>query len=465
MSERLDLKLPERDTKRKGGSRLTWLLLALVLAAGMVNLVVALHGQRSDERAEPIGLCPDAMKDLALKLEKQGLRQQAAQGWQEYLAASGAGAEERAKIWYRIGKLHQEAGRYDDALSGYYRSEAFAKLEELRDEIGRRTQECLEAGGRFAALRHELAGRVGVGGNEGGSGGEVVAEIGPEKITTGDLDRMIEEQVTRQLDQLAALLPPEERTKQKEAMLQRFSSSEQRLAMLQQFLAEELLYRRARHLKLAENVKTRDLLKELERKVLAQQALEAELAEKIKITPGDVETYFQAHKSEYVQPEQAQISHILTEDEKVAQELLEKLKSGVGFAALAKEHSQDEATRNDGGKAGDWFEKGSYVPSIGYSEDATAAIFSTDAGKVVDRPIKSDKGFHIIEVRGRQPQRQKSLDEVRPEVFRALRSRKEREIREALLAELRQRYDVVIHHGKFTQRQEEQAKQGDKSKP
>ncbi|MCD6365554.1 MAG: peptidyl-prolyl cis-trans isomerase, partial [Planctomycetes bacterium] len=188
-------------------------------------------------------------------------------------------------------------------------------------------------------------------------------------------------------------------------------------------------------------------------------------AEKIKITSGDVETYFRAHKSEYVQGEQAQISHILMKDEKAAQDILEKLKSGAEFADLAKEYSQDEATRNDGGKVADWFEKGSYIPSIGYSEDATAAIFSTDVGKVVDRPVKSDKGFHIIEVRGRKPQRQKSLDEVRPEVLRALRSRKEREIREALLAELRQRHDVVIHHGKFTQQQEEQAKQGDKPKP
>jgi len=465
MSEALEMKLPERGAKRKDGSKLTWLLLALVLAVAIANIVIALHAQRSNETAGPAGLSPDALKDLALRLEKQGLRQQATQGWQEYLAASGAGAEERAKIWYRIGKLRQEAGHYDDALDGYYRSEAFAKLDELRDEIGWRTQECLEAAGRFAALRYELAGRVRAGGNKDSSDSEVVAEIGPEKITKADLDRMIEEQITHQLDQLAPFLPPEERMEQKQAMLQRFSSSEQRLAMLQQFLAEELLYRRARLLKLAENVQTRDLLKDLERKVLARRALEAELAEKIKITPGDIETYFQAHKSEYVQPEQAQISHILMEDEKAAQDLLEKLKSGAEFADLAKEHSQDEATRSDGGKAGDWFEKGSYIPGIGYSEDATAAIFSTDAGKVVDRPVKSDKGFHIIEVRGREPQRQKSLDEVRPEVFRALRSCKEREIREDLLAELRQRHDVVIHYGKLTQQQEDQTKQGGKSKP
>jgi len=463
MSEGLDLRLPERQAKRGGGAKLTWVLLALVLAAGVGNLIVSLGG-RGPEAPPSTGLPPEARKELALKLERQGLGQQAARSWQEYLVAADVGNEERAKVWYRIGKLHQQAGRYDEALHGYYRSEAFARLDELRDEIGRRTQECLEAAGRFAALRHELAGRVGAGGS-GARASTVVAEIGPEKITEADLDGMVEEQIARQLDQLAAFLPPEERSKQKEAMLKRLSSPEQRLAMLQRFLAEELLYRRARDSKLAEKAQTRDLLRDLERKVLAQRALEAELSDKIKITPGDVETFFEAHKAEYVQPEQAQIGHILVQDEKTAQGLLEKLKSGSKFADLAREHSRDEATRRDGGKAGGWFDKGGYIPGIGESDDATAAIFSTDAGKIVDRPVKTDKGYHVIEVRARRPRRQKSLDEVRPEVFRALRARKETEVREALLAELRRRHNVVIHRAAFTRQPEDEERKGNGRKP
>ena len=49
----------------------------------------------------------------------------------------------------------------------------------------------------------------------------------------------------------------------------------------------------------------------------------------------------------------------------------------------------------------------------------------------------------------REPPRQKPLDEVRQEVYRALRAQKEREVQERLLSELRERYDVVVHQGAF----------------
>jgi len=453
MSGDLDLSLPQRTEKAKGGSKVVVLLLVLLLAVGTLNLVLSL---RSGPKEEPTHgtLSSEATKELALRLEKQALRTQAIEAWKEYLQTAAIGSEERAKVWYRMGKLAQEAGQYDQALTCYYRSEAFAKLDDLADEIGRRTQECLEAAGRFAALRYELADRVGVGKEGEGAGGEVVAEIGPQKITKADLDRMIEEEIDQQLAQLGPLLPPEEQKRQKEAMLKQFSSAPQRLAMLNQMLAEELLYRKARESKLADSPETQALLRNLEKKVLAQQALEAELADKVKIMPGDLETYYEAHKSEYVQPEQAQISHILLEDEAEANEILDKLKAGEDFEKAAKEHSHDEATKESGGRIDGWVEKGSFIPGIGRSDEAAAAIFATEAGHLVDQPVKTDQGFHLIKVRQRRPERQKTLDEVRAEVARSLRARKERDVQEALMAQLRERYDVVIHHSRFAEQEE-----------
>ena len=129
--------------------------------------------------------------------------------------------------------------------------------------------------------------------------------------------------------------------------------------------------------------------------------------------------------------------------------MLDSLGEKQTFEDLAESLSEDEKTKDRGGEIEGWVQKGSYIPGIGYSDDATAAIFSTEAGEVAEKPVKTDKGVHVIKVREREPERQKSLDEVRGEVFRALRRRKEQEVQEALLAELKDRYDIVIHRSRF----------------
>jgi len=462
MSGELNLTLPARKQEPGGGSKAVLLLLLLVLVVVVTHLVFSLRGG-PQERVEG-GLSADAQKELALKLEKQKLDGPAARAWKEYLDAANAGPDESAKVWYRIGKLYQEAGRHEEALESYYRSESFAKVGELAPEIARRTQECLEALGKFAALRYELAERVGVGQAKSAGAEEIVAEIGPQKITKADLDGMIEEEIGRQLSQFASYLPPQERNNQKEAMLRRFSSPSERLRMLNQFVMEELLYRKARESKLAENPEMQADLRNIEKRFLAQKALEAELADKIKITRGDLETYYEAHKRDYVRPERAQISHILLKDEKSANEVLDSLKAGAKFEELARKLSQDEQTKEAGGQINGWVEKGSHIPGIGYSDEATAAIFSTDAGKVSDKIVETSKGFHVIEVRAREPERQKTFEEVRPEVFRALRMRKETEVQEALLEELKERYHVVVHQSKFVTKQQAQSEAGKEQK-
>ncbi len=57
--------------------------------------------------------------------------------------------------------------------------------------------------------------------------------------------------------------------------------------------------------------------------------------------------------------------------------------------------------------------------------------------------------MHLINVLQRESTRQKTFDEVKNKVFFALRSQKEREVQQRLLAGLKDQYDVVIHHSAF----------------
>ncbi len=460
MSEqKLDFSLPEREPAPGGGGGQSKGLLFAILALLLVNIAATLlkgEGGANDGRSTSgegekagTGLSAGALKDLAMRAEKQGLADVSAAAWREYLAKSGAADEEAAKIWYRVGKLHQEAGNHAEALDSYYRSEGLAELSEIQTEIARRTQECLEAMGKFAALKYDLAERVSLDQEAGKAGDDVVAEIGAQKITKADLDKRIEATIENQLAQFAAMMSESDRNRQKEQMLKRFSSASQRLQFLQQMIGEEVLYRRARETKLPEDAEVRELLRDSERRLLAQQVIAREVVGAVNLTGTDLVNHYKANLEEYREPARAKVSHILLENEEAAEAIKKKLADGGSFADLARDLSLDESTKGKGGEiAGDVIAGGA-VPGIGASEAFTKAVFATEAGKVAGTIVKTDKGAHLILVRERSAERTPQLDELQGRVTQELRRIKEGELQEKLLKELKEDYNVVIHTKQF----------------
>jgi tetratricopeptide (TPR) repeat protein len=266
----------------------------IVACAILVLQVVAMMGGNRSGR----GLPADRLESLALKLEKQGLSGAAARAWEEYIEVAGPRAEKRARILYRIGMIHQEAGRYEEALDAYYRSESVAAVKDLQPEISRLVAECLESLGKYAALSSELERRTAVPGTEG-PGAEVLAEIGDRKITRADLDTMIEAEVDAQLSQFAGGLNPEERAAQKEAALESIRKQGGYAQWLDRFIAEELLYRKAMEEKLQEDEGYRIIARNLDRKMLAQRLLDRTVSEQVSVTPEEMKAYYEANPSEF----------------------------------------------------------------------------------------------------------------------------------------------------------------------
>ncbi|VAX16039.1 Peptidyl-prolyl cis-trans isomerase PpiC [hydrothermal vent metagenome] len=86
-------------------------------------------------------------------------------------------------------------------------------------------------------------------------------------------------------------------------------------------------------------------------------------------------------------------SHILVKDEKEAKSIYKELKNGADFSKLAHEKSTDVGSAKLGGDLG-WFGKGQMVKEF----EKTA--FSGKVG-VIQRPVKSQFGWHIIKVTGK----------------------------------------------------------------
>ena len=318
--------------------------LALCAFAGMF---VFRNNHPFPAKKKPV-LSADAAKDLAVTLEQQGLSAAAAGAWEDYLKHFPPGMEDAAKIWFRVGKLFQDAHEYAPALTAYYRSERIKKIDSISPEIGRRVADCLESMGKFSALNHELADRVGMG-KPGADHSKVAAEIGPDKITISQIDRLIEKEVDEKLLTMNAFMTPEQLKKEKEQLIDRMSTSSERESFLRRYLGTELLYREAMAAGLDNDPKIMDRINDDKKSILAAAMLEKASADAIKIMPDDIATYFQAHKAEYIVPAAVKISEIIVKDQDIAKKLRKKLAKCENFKSLAKRYSihQKSGENND----------------------------------------------------------------------------------------------------------------------
>jgi parvulin-like peptidyl-prolyl isomerase len=95
--------------------------------------------------------------------------------------------------------------------------------------------------------------------------------------------------------------------------------------------------------------------------------------------------------------EQVHAAHILVDTQDLARELWDQLQDGADFAALASEHSIDEATAPNGGDLG-WFTRGEMVAPF------ADTAFTLEPGQTSE-PVETEFGWHIIRTLERDGER------------------------------------------------------------
>ncbi len=202
---------------------------------------------------------------------------------------------------------------------------------------------------------------------------------------------------------------------------------------------------------------TLDQLKQnLRERSLMTKAAE-EVTKDVAVSDEEIAAYYDEHTSDFEQDETRTARHILiapsdpsdtstqptdaqwqaalTEAQQVRKEIVE----GADFGEKAKEVSDDPGSKELGGDLG-VVQKGMMVPEF------DQALFSLEDGQISE-PVKTQYGYHIIQVTQINPAKQQTLDEVKEQIKSQLLDQAQQKAWEAWVADMKSQLNVVIGEG------------------
>ncbi|USK33976.1 peptidyl-prolyl cis-trans isomerase [Bacillus sp. F19] len=130
--------------------------------------------------------------------------------------------------------------------------------------------------------------------------------------------------------------------------------------------------------------------KELREQIRYSILLEELLTKDVEISDKELKAYYDSNKELYSIEDSYHLFHIVTETEEDALKVIEELKGGSSFEALAAEKSIDEFTANEGGELGFVSADIDYLPSKYVDEAEKLKIDEWS------QPIKSDLGYSVL---------------------------------------------------------------------
>ena len=237
--------------------------------------------------------------------------------------------------------------------------------------------------------------------------GAIVAQVGDVVLTAADLDA-----------QLPVGLDDE-------------TATAERAQFVENWVREELLYQEAIARQLDQNVRIQYLLEQARHDLLVATLLEREFAgREVEITNAIIEQYYFEHQDHFLRDQdEINARHILTTTHREANAAYQALQRGDEFEPVARKYSKDEDTYHNGGELGH------------FSQEDDPDLWEIAAAQALNRlskPVKTDYGYHIIQVLDRQPAgTPKQLKQVRPHIVAAIVQQEQRQRLDELVKRLK----------------------------
>lgn len=213
-----------------------------------------------------------------------------------------------------------------------------------------------------------------------------------------------------------------------------FESEEGKKALVKELVNQELLYLDAMDHKYDREEEYLQEVEKMKANMLKQYAVNKLLGD-IVVTENEVVNYYVSNKSEFEAPPSVKASHILVNNLKKAEEIVNEIKEGLSFEDAAKKYSSCPSSEQ-GGDLG-YFSRGMMVPEF---EDAAFGMKIDD----VSAPVKTQFGYHIIKLFDKKDQSVKSLEEVKGQLTNHILAQKQQDVYLHRINELKEKYKVEI---------------------
>lgn len=170
---------------------------------------------------------------------------------------------------------------------------------------------------------------------------------------------------------------------------------------LEVFINGKLVYQEAQKAKIEESPEYKKQLalakEELARKIYLEQQVDK------KITKDQINKVYDEYKKSFKAEKEVKAKHILVDSEAKAKEVIAKLNKGGDFDKLAKEYSKEPA------------ELGYFTKNVMVPEFADSA-FKLKKGEYTKTPVKTQFGYHVIEVEDIRDAKAQPLKKIEPQL-------------------------------------------------
>ena len=229
----------------------------------------------------------DKKREFANALYNRHLYDQAVDEYKDLLDNYNLTINLQANITYLIADIYFERlNDYESAMAYYMKVKHLFPESELVNDANKKIISCLERLDRTVDAQQALKETTQLNPEEEKDyPGEVIAEIGDRKITSGFLDFLID----RNLSNLPANMRPEK------------IDRDQKLAFLREYIIVELLYNSAKRLGFDRDKDIIDGAFQAKKFMMANKVRQKEVEEKVKITEKDLTDYYNNNKESFAE--------------------------------------------------------------------------------------------------------------------------------------------------------------------